>query len=161
MIVLLAITNAMTPTFATPAGAASPIVIAQSGSVGGTIGRRDKNIPGDVQQPAPKSRAKGTVSTEPNSLPATIHFTERGMLATYTCILRRLSGNVYEAKWNVPVVSKMTVTVKGSAITIRRQDTSNAVWSLVTAVYSGTRTGNNASGSFNTNGYGGTWTASW
>ena len=57
--------------------------------------------------------------------------------------------------------ARMTVTMTASTLTIQRQDTRNELWSLVTATYAGTRTGNTANGTFNVKGYGGTWTATW
>ena len=152
---------------ASPAGAAQAIVVAQSGAVGGTVGKRDKTVTGSETQPTPKTRSQrnkrpADQSTSPRSgLPQTIRLTETSIGGTYTCTLRRTSGGTYEGKWNVAIASRMTVTLTDSTMVVVRQDVSNTVNGMLwNGTYSGTRTGNTATGTFS-HGVGGTWTASW
>jgi len=121
---------------------------AQSGSVGGTVGKTNKSISGE--QPPPASQ----------TLPANIQFTEHGAAGVYSATLRHLGGNEYEATWNVAVTSRMTVRMTKDSMTIQRQDSSNLA-GLASGIYSGIRTGKTASGTFSIGVNHGTWNALW
>jgi hypothetical protein len=147
--------------FATPNAA-----FAQAGSTGGAIGKQDKSISGGDEQSEPSGSAR-------HPRRSTIQYPDEGQIlpqrirliqGSYSATLRHLGGNAYQAMWNDRGVSRMTVTMTTVSITIQRQDISGTgpLWSVT---YSGTRTGNTASGSYNTtspiNGAQGPWEASW
>jgi hypothetical protein len=138
----------------------------QPGSTGGTIGKTDKSISGSEQKSEPSGGArhpehsKTQSPDERQTLPQRIRLIQ----GSYSATLRHLGGNAYQATWNDQGVSRMTVTMTTVSMTIQRQDVSGTgpLWSVT---YSGTRTGNTASGTFNTtnpiNGAQGPWEASW
>jgi hypothetical protein len=141
--------------------------LAQAGSTGGTVGKQDKSISGGEERTEPSggTRHSGHSTTqrldERQALPQRIRLIQ----GSYSATLRHLGGNAYQATWNGQGgVSRMTVTMTTVSMIIQRQDTSNPglLWSVT---YSGTRTGNTASGTFNTtspiNGARGPWEASW
>jgi hypothetical protein len=140
--------------------------LAQAGSTGGTIGKQDKSISGDEQQSEPSgARRPGRSTTqrpdERQALPQRIRFIQ----GSYSATLRHLGGNAYQGTWEGgELVSRMTVTMTAASITIRRKDISGSglLWSVT---YTGTRTGNTASGTFITagpiSGAQGSWEASW
>ena len=141
--------------------------LAQAGSTGGTVGKQDKSISGGEERTEPSggTRHSGHSTTqrldERQALPQRIRLIQ----GSYSATLRHLGGNAYQATWNGQGgVSRMTVTMTTVSMIIQRQDTSNPglLWSVT---YSGTRTGNAASGTFTThspiNGAQGPWEASW
>jgi hypothetical protein len=138
----------------------------QPGSTGGTIGKQDKSISGgeEPSKPSGGTRQPGHSTTQRPDERQTLPQRIRLIQGSYSATLRHLGGNAYQATWNNAVVSRMTVTMTTVSMTIQRQDISSPVpfWSVT---YSGTRTGNTASGTFNThspiNGAQGSWEASW
>lgn len=138
---------------------------AQSGSTGGTIGKQDKSVSGGPEQGEPQGR-RGKPSGQPGErqgLPQTIRLTESSIGGSYTIILRHNGGNTYEGTWNVGILSRMTISMTNTTLVVERRDVSNPTGPLFSSTYSGTRTGNSASGSFvnHTNGITGTWESSW
>ncbi len=135
----------------------------QPGSAGGTIGKTDKSISGGEEQGGPSQRPPRSASQSPNggqTLPQLIRLNAMG---TYSITLRHVGGNVYQGTWNgYPITSRMTVSMTPTSMTLQRQDTSNAIGPLYSGTYSGTRSGNTASGNFvHTDGVQGAWQASW
>jgi hypothetical protein len=139
---------------------------AQAGSTSGTIGKQDKSISGgeEPSEPSGGTRHPGHSTTQRPNERQTLPQRIRLIQGSYSATLRHLGGNAYQATWNGQGVSRMTVTMTTVSMTIQRQDISGTglLWSVT---YSGTRTGNNASGTFNTtspiNGAQGPWEASW
>jgi hypothetical protein len=138
----------------------------QPGSTGGTIGKTGKSSSGgeeqtEISRPTQRSAAPASRdATDRQKLPGTIRFSEQGALGNYSATLRHVGGNEYEAAWNVAVASRMTVRMTKDSMTVQRRDTSNAA-GLASGTYSGTRTGDSASGSFSIGINHGTWNASW
>jgi hypothetical protein len=138
----------------------------QPGSTGGTIGKTDKSVSGGEQQSEPSSgtRHHGHSTTQRPEEKQTLPQRIRLIQGSYSATLIHVGGNAYRATWNVSIVSRMTVTMTSVSTTIERQDISGTslLWSVT---YSGTRTGNTASGTFKThspiNGSEGPWEASW
>jgi hypothetical protein len=136
------------------------IVFAQAGSTGGTLGKTDKSISGSEGQSEPSGTSKRPAHATTQALPQTIRLIQ----GSYSATLRHLGGNAYEAMWNEQTVSRMTVTMSKESVIIERRDIhgNGTLWSVT---YSGTRTGNKASGTFNTTspigGAQGSWEASW
>jgi hypothetical protein len=138
----------------------------QPGSTGGTIGKTDKSISGGEERSEPSGGSRhpehSTTQTpdEGQTLPQRIRLIQ----GSYSATLRHLGGNAYQATWNDQGVSRMTVTITKVSVIIQRQDIrgTEPLWSVT---YSGTRTGNTASGTYNTtspiNGAQGPWEASW
>jgi hypothetical protein len=137
--------------------AAQGTAFAQAGSTGGTIGKTDKSESGGEE----KTEIKRPAQREELSSPSVIRFSEHGLFGEYTATLRRVGGNEYAATWNVAVTPRMIVRMTKDAMTVQRSDTSNLSGILASVTYSGTRTGNTASGSFNGGINRGTWDASW
>ena len=136
--------------------------LAQAGSVGGTIGNNHSVSGGQAQSPPRPNRVPNAGTVARSALPSVIQLTEHSIGGTYSIALRHVGGNAYEGTWNVPIVSRMTVTMNGTSIRIERHDKSNANGRLWNSTYSGTKTANSASGTF-TNDWNvsGTWEASW
>ena len=146
--------------------ATSNTSFAQAGSTGGIIGKQDKSLSGGEQpdEPSGGPRHPEHSTTQSPDKRQTLPQRIRLIQGSYSATLRHLGGNAYQATWNDQGVSRMTVTITKASMTIQRQDVSGTgpLWSVT---YSGTITGNTASGTFNTtnpiNGAQGPWEASW
>jgi hypothetical protein len=138
----------------------------QPGSTGGTVGKTDKSISGGEEQSEPSSGTQhhGHSTTQRPDERQTLPQRIRLIQGSYSATLRHIAGNAYRASWNGQErESRMTVTMTTVSMTIQREDISGTgLWSVT---YSGTRTGNTASGTFKThgpiNGAEGPWEASW
>jgi hypothetical protein len=135
--------------------------LAQAGSTGGTIGKQDKSISGggEERREPQGSRAKpsGHRSGERQGLPQTIRLSESSIAGNYSITLRHTGSNAYEGRWNVGIVSRMTISMTNATMVIERHDVSNPSGPLYSATYTGVRAGNFASGRY----LNGTWQASW
>jgi hypothetical protein len=141
---------------------------AQAGSTGGTLGKTDKSASGGEEQAAPLRHAPRHVSegsTTKQGLPPVFQLTEHGLVGTYSVTLRHVGGSTYQGTWGTSgeLSTQMTVTMTPTTMVVQRRDTKNSTGGpLYVSTYSGTRAGHSASGTFHhTNGYEGTWEASW
>jgi hypothetical protein len=142
--------------------ASDQAALAQAGSTGGTIGKTGKSVSGEdasshARGPARKL-SNGEASSQSHGSPQVIRLNEHNTTwGDFSCTLRNVGGNTYEGTWNVPLVSRMTVTLTSGSLTIRRQDAGG-----LSGLYEGKRSSNGASGSLSlTNGSKGTWDATW
>jgi hypothetical protein len=147
-------------------------VLAQAGSVGGTIGNQDKTISGGAETDRPRAPLHSTrpVARAPNestSLPSTIHLHERtATYGDYSATLKRTNSNTYDAVWNRGgTTSRMTVTIGRESIAIERSDTSGVF--PCHGHYTGARVPGTSkasgedSGACGVVGFTDTWDASW
>ncbi len=138
------------------------ILLAEAGSIGGSIGRRDKTISGS-EEPSATPDAKSARSAQPSrqdSLPNAINLNEHWHGMAWSVALRRVGGNNYEGTWSHGYVTKFPVSFAGNSVRLQRTD--NPAIGACTGTYTGTRTGNRASGGATiSNGAASTWDASW
>jgi len=140
--------------------------LAQAGSTGGTIGKQDKSISGGEEQrsshphagnsqPANREKNKG------ESPPKIIQLKEHAFGLTYSVTLRNVGGSSYEGTWNHGYVTKFAVTaLTNTSIKMQRHD--DPAFGAVSGSYTGSRTGNSATGeATESNGYTTKWEASW
>jgi len=138
------------------------IRLAEGGSTGGSVGRRDKTLSGEEpSSPAPEAGAARAARPKGNDgLPNTIQLAEHWHGMSWTVALHRAGGSTYEGTWNHGYVTKFSVSFAGNAVRMQRTD-APAVGAC-TGTYTGSRTGNRASGKAEiSNGASTTWEASW
>ena len=122
-------------------------VVAQAGSTGGTIGKPGKSVSGGEEQTTPSRRPQRPADSatpglsEKQAWPKLIRLNMRvSSRGDYSAMLRHVGGNVYEATWNAPIVSRMTVTMTQVSMTVQRQNTRNTGGHpLYSETYSGTK----------------------
>jgi len=141
-------------------------VLAQAGSVGGTIGNQDKTISGGEQQrsshpqagisqPANREKTKG------ESSPKIIQLNEHAFGMTWSVTLHNVGGNSYQGTWSHGYVTKFAVTALTNT-SIKMQRVDNPKFGAVSGSYTGSRTGNTATGeATESNGSTTKWDASW
>jgi hypothetical protein len=140
--------------------------VAEAGSIGGSIGKRDKTISGE-EQPSATPDAKPGRSTQPgrqDALPSAIHLNEHWHGQNWTITLRHAGGSNYEGTWSHGYVTTFSITsFTGNSIRMERTD--KPAFGACTGTYTGTRTGNRATGeaavSNGVTGANSTWEASW
>jgi hypothetical protein len=118
-----------------------PIVLAQAGSTGGTIGKQDKSLSGGEETPPPhRNTPSAKPAPAPISLPPTIHLNEHNATwGEFSATLKRTDSNNYEAVWkDHALISRMTVTIGQESMTIERRDLSGGI-NLCHGHYTGTR----------------------
>jgi hypothetical protein len=139
------------------------IRVAEAGSIGGPIGKRDKTLSGEEQRsPAPDAgSARSTRPNRPESLPNAIHLNEHWHGMSWSVALHHSGGSNYEGTWNHGYVTKFTVTsFTGNSIKMERTD--KPAFGACTGTYTGSRTGNRANGEASiSSGASTTWEASW
>jgi hypothetical protein len=141
-------------------------VVAQAGSTGGSIGKRDKSISDDGEQrsSAPDAGAGRPATRNSNSeesFPKTININEHALGRSFSITLHNTGGNNYQGTWSHGYVSKFIVTALAKN-SIRMERTDNPAFGAVTGSYSGSRTGNRASGQAAiSNGFTSNWEATW
>jgi hypothetical protein len=140
--------------------------LAQAGSTGGTIGKLDKSISGGEEQRSshPHERFSQPVNREKNKEefpPKIIQLNEHAFGLTYSITLRNVGGSSYQGTWSHGYVTKFTVTaLTNTSIKMRRID--NPKFGAVSGSYTGSRTGNSATGEApESNGATTKWDASW
>jgi hypothetical protein len=136
--------------------------LAEAGSIGGSIGRRDKTISGEEpSSPAPDARpGRSTQPSRQDALPSAIKLNEHWRGLNYSITLHRVGGSNYEGTWSHGYVTKFSVSFAGNSVRMPRTD--NPAFGAVTGTCTGTRTGNRASGeATNSGGAASTWDASW
>jgi hypothetical protein len=141
-----------------------PLLMAQSGSTGGTIGKMDKSISGGEDQPSPRARTSRPVERETareESLPKSIQISERALGGHWTITLHNVGGNNYNGTWSHGYVTRFTMT-SFNKTSVKMERIDNPVFGAVTGSYSGSRNGNHAAGEAAiSNGVTSNWDASW
>jgi hypothetical protein len=141
-------------------------VVAQAGSTGGSIGKRDKSISDDGEQrpSTPDMRSSRPANRNSNTeepFPKTIQLNEHAFGVNYTITLHNSGGTNYQGTWSNGYATKFTVTgfTKNS---VKMERTDNPSFGSVTGTYTGSRTGNRATGEASiSNGATSKWDASW
>ncbi len=135
--------------------------VAEAGSIGGLIGKRDKSISGEEQRSPDAAPVRSTHASKEDALPKTIQLNEHWHGLNYTISLHNVGGNNYQGTWSHGYVTKITVTsFTKTAMKLERTD--NPAFGAVTGTYTGSRTGNRASGEASiSNGATSQWDASW
>jgi hypothetical protein len=158
---------AMVAIFVSSPASAERMLVAQAGSVGGSIGKTDKSLSSDDQdQQSSTHHTKSGVQANrildrAEPLPKTIQLNDRFSGLSYSVTLRNVGGHNYEGTWSHGYVTKFEVTVfTRDTLTMKRND--NPAFGAVTGSYSGPRTGNHATGEATvSNGATTKWDASW
>jgi hypothetical protein len=139
---------------------------AQAGSTGGTIGKTDKSISGggeqqsshrnaEFSQPANREKSKEEYP------PKIIQLNEHWFGQTYSVTLRNIGGRNYQGTWSHGYVTKFAVTALTNT-SIKMQRIDNPTFGAVSGSYTGSRTGNSATGeATESNGATPKWDASW
>lgn len=137
------------------------IRLAQAGSTGGSVGKRDKSISGEENRSPEAGRGRSTHESREEGFPKTIQLNERWHGLNYTITLNNVGGGNYQGTWSHGYVTKFTVTAfTGNSMKMRRTD--NPAFGAVNGSYTGTRTGNRAAGEAAiSNGATSQWDASW
>jgi hypothetical protein len=139
------------------------IRLAEGGSTGGSVGKRDKTLSGEEpSSPAPDAGSARSARPKANEgLPTTIQLADHWHGLNYTITLRNIGGSNYEGTWSHGYATKFTVvSFTGNAIRMERTD--KPAFGSCTGTYTGKRTGNRASGEASiSNGGHSTWDASW
>ena len=135
--------------------------VAQAGSTGGSVGKKDKSITGEEERSPDTGRGRSTPAGREEGFPKTIHLNEHWHGLTYTITLQNVGGGNYQGTWSHGYVTKFVVTAfAGNSMKMERTD-SPAV-GAVTGSYTGSRTGNRAAGEASiSNGGTSKWDASW
>ncbi len=138
------------------------IRLAEGGSTGGSVGKRDKTLSGE-EQSSPAPDAASARSARPNraeSLPNVIQLNEHWHGMSWSVALHRAGGSNYEGTWNHGYVTKFSVSFAGNSVRMRRTD--KPALGACTGTYTGSRSGNHASGEASiSSGASSTWDASW
>jgi hypothetical protein len=141
-------------------------LVAEAGSTGGSIGKRDKSISDteaprtsvpDVRSSPPANRDSG----REESFPKAIQLNEHAFGMNWSITLHNVGGNNYQGTWSHGYVSKFAVTAftRGS---MKMERANNPAVGAVTGSYAGSRTGNRAMGEASiSNGATSKWDASW
>lgn len=136
--------------------------VAEAGSIGGAVGKRDKTLSGE--EPSSAAPDTGSArSARPNrgeSLPNAIQLNEHWHGMSWTVTLRHAGGSSYEGTWSHGYATKFSISLAGNSVRMQRTD--KPAFGACTGTYTGTRTGNRASGEADiSNGGHSTWDASW
>ena len=115
-----------------------PIVLAQAGSTGGTVGKQDKSLSGGEETPAPRETTRSAKAAPASPTPSIIQLNEHNAGGNWSATLKRKDSNTYEALWNTGGTSRMTVTIGKDSMTIERIDLSGGI-NLCRGHYTGTR----------------------
>ncbi len=135
--------------------------VAQAGSTGGSVGKRNKSISGEEESSPDAGPSRSTHASREDALPKTIQLNEHWHGLNYTISLRNVGGSNYQGTWSHGYVTKFVVTsFAGNSMKMERTD--NPAFGAVTGSYAGSRTGNHASGEASiSNGANSKWDASW
>lgn len=141
-------------------------LVAQGGSTGGIIGKKDKSISGggDQRSPTPDEgvrRPTNRNSSNEDSFPKAIQLNDHAYGLNYSITLRNVGGNNYRGTWSHGYVTRFTVTaLTKDSIKMQRHD--DPAFGAATGSYTGSRTGNRATGEATiSNGVTSSWDASW
>ena len=144
-------------------GPAIRTLVAQAGSTGGSVGKKDKSISGEEERSsAPDAgRNRSTHASREEGFPKTIQLNEHWRGLTYTITLQNVGGGNYQGTWSHGYVTKFVVTAFTSN-SMKMERTDNPAFGAVTGSYTGSRTGNRAAGEASiSNGGTSKWDASW
>ena len=135
--------------------------IAQAGSTGGSVGKRDKSISGEEPSGPEAESGRAARPNREEAFPKTIQLNEHWHGLNYTISLRNVGGGNYQRTWSHGYVTKFVVSsFTGNSIKMERTD--NPALGAVTGTYTGSRTGNRAAGEASiSNGAISKWDASW
>ena len=141
-------------------------LVAQAGSTGGSIGKKDKSISdgGEQRSSTPDvrfARPANRNSNKEESFPKAIQLNDHAHGLSYSVTLHNVSGNNYQGTWSHGYVTKFTVTaLTKDSLKMERND--NPAFGSVSGSYTGSRTGNRAIGKATvSNGVTSDWDASW
>jgi hypothetical protein len=138
-------------------------LLAQAGSIGGSVGKKDKSISGEEEKSSVPDAGSGraTRANREDAFPKTIQLNEHWHGLNYTVSLRNVGGGNYQGTWSHGYVTKFVVSsFTGNFMKMERTD--NPAFGAVTGTYTGTRTGNRAAGEASvSNGAVSKWDASW
>ena len=121
--------------------------VAQAGSTGGSVGKKDKSITGEEDKSAvpDAGRGRSTHASREEGFPKTIQLNEHWHGLNYTITLQNVGGGNYQGTWSHGYVTKFVVSsFTGNSMKMERTD--NPALGAVTGTYTGTRTGNRAAG---------------
>jgi hypothetical protein len=136
-------------------------VLAQAGSTGGSVGKRDKSISDGFAPATGGGRPANRSSGNEQAFPKTINISEHALGRTYTIALHNTGGSNYQGTWSHGYVTKFIVT-SFATTSLKMERTDNPAFGAVTGSYTGSRTGNRASGKAAiSNGFTTDWEASW
>jgi len=140
--------------------------LAQAGSTGGTIGKQDKSISGGEEQRSSHphagfSQPANREKSKEDYPPKIIQLNEHAFGQTYSVTLRNIGGRSYQGTWSHGYVTKSAViALTNTSIKMQRID--NPTFGAVSGSYTGSRTGNSATGEAKeSNGATTKWDASW
>jgi len=143
------------------------MLVAQAGSIGGTVGKTDKSvISNDTNQPSSTRHAKPVPAATRNankeeSLPKSIQMDDHALGMTFFITLHNVGGKNYEGTWSHGYATKFTI-VAFTHDSIQMNRTDKPKFGAVTGSYSGSRSGNHATGQATvSNGAHSKWEASW
>jgi len=137
------------------------IRIAEAGSTGGSVGKRDKSISGEEPSAPATESGRSAHPGKEDALPKTIQLNEHWHGMNWTVSLRNIGGSNYQGTWSNGYATTFAVTgFARNSMKMERKDTPGL--GAVTGSYTGTRTGNRASGDASiSNGANSKWDASW
>jgi hypothetical protein len=141
-------------------GPAIRTLVAQAGSTGGSVGKKDKSI-GEEESSPDAGRGRSAHASREEGFPKTIQLNEHWHGLNYTITLQNVGGGNYQGTWSHGYVTKFIVTAfTGNSMKMERTD--NPAFGAVTGSYTGSRTGNHAAGEASiSNGASSKWDASW
>jgi hypothetical protein len=136
-------------------------VLAQAGSTGGSVGKRNKSISGEEESSPDAGSGRSTHASREEALPKAIQLNEHWHGMNWTVSLRNIGGSNYQGTWSNGYATTFAVTgFARNSMKMERKDTPGL--GAVTGSYTGTRTGNRASGDASiSNGANSKWDASW
>jgi hypothetical protein len=131
--------------------------VAQAGSTGGSVGKKDKSITGEEDA----GRGRSTHASREEGFPKTIQLNEHWHGLNWTVTLRNEGGSTYQGTWSNGYATTFTVTgFAKNSMKMERRDTPGI--GAVTGSYTGSRAGNRATGEASiSNGATSKWDASW
>jgi hypothetical protein len=136
-------------------------VLAQAGSTGGSVGKRNKSISGEEESSPDAGPGRSTHASREEAFPKTIQLNEHWHGMNWTVSLRNIGGSNYQGTWSNGYATTFAVTgFARNSMKMERKDTPG--FGAVTGSYTGTRTGNRAAGDASiSNGANSKWDASW
>ena len=135
--------------------------VAQAGSTGGSVGKKDKSITGEEERSPDAGRGRSTHASREEGFPKTIQLNEHWHGLNYTVSLQNVGGGNYRGTWSHGYVTKFVVTAfTGNSMKMERTD--DPAFGAASGSYTGSRTGNHAAGEASiSNGASSKWDASW
>jgi len=135
--------------------------VAQAGSTGGSVGKKDKSITGEEERSRDAGRGRATHASREEGFPKTIQLNEHWRGLNWTVTLHNEGGSTYQGTWSNGYATTFDVTgFAKNSMKMERKDTPG--FGAVTGTYTGSRTGNRAAGEASiSNGASSKWDASW